>query len=55
MRQIEKGAVYDQGGKIIGFRCSECGHVKDSMFGDICNGCRAAERRHQEMLKALNP
>lgn len=57
MRMIERGAVY-YGDKIVGFRCSSCGGVFGSMWGETCNGCRNTERRHKEMIEAmllLNP
>lgn len=34
------------------FQCFECRQFFDSMWGNICNQCRAAERRHQEILKS---
>jgi hypothetical protein len=46
-------AVKDGWGQTAGFRCFECGWVFQSMWGDICNGCRKKERRHQEMLDAI--
>lgn len=36
-----------------GFLCHECGHIFQMMWGDTCNGCRAIERRHQELLAAI--
>ena len=30
-------------GKVIGFRCSQCGEIKDRMWGTICNSCRSKE------------
>ena len=55
LKTLEKGAVYGGtfGEDIIGFRCSECGGVFDSMFGDTCLGCREKERRHREVIEAL--
>ena len=41
------------GDRLVGFRCSECGEVFQSMWGDTCNSCRTAERRHREIVKAL--
>lgn len=34
-------AVYNGYGEIIGYRCRQCGDVVLSMWGAICNGCRA--------------
>lgn len=36
-----------------GFRCYECGNVFPAMWGDTCNACREKERRHQELVAAL--
>jgi len=49
---IERGAVYDGHDNTVGFRCSDCGRVFQSMLGDTCNGCQNVERRHKELLKA---
>jgi hypothetical protein len=38
-------------GKIIGFKCFECGKIVQSMWGDICNSCRARQERHNELIK----
>lgn len=46
-------SVQNAYGKVIGYRCHECGEVFQSMWGCICNGCVAKERRHQEALEAL--
>ena len=43
--------VRDSYGEIVGFRCWECGNVFQSMWGEICNGCREKERRHRELLE----
>jgi len=53
MRISEPGAVYDARDKIIGYRCSECGKVVQAMWGDTCNECREKERRHKELLHAI--
>lgn len=45
--------VYSSRGGIIGFRCYECGLVKDRMWGDTCNECREKERRHKELIAAI--
>jgi hypothetical protein len=44
--QIVNGA-----GEVVGFICSECDQIRVSMWGDLCNSCRAIERRHKETLK----
>lgn len=48
-------AVKDLHGNLIGYRCHECGGIFQVMWGETCNGCRATERRHQELLTALRP
>ena len=44
-------AVRDWQGKIIGFRCFECGSVSGSMWGTVCNSCRA---KHDEAESLRN-
>lgn len=46
-------SVRDARGECVGFRCHECGGVFQTMWGNICNGCRETERRHQEVLTAM--
>lgn len=46
-------AIYDSSGRETGFVCRECDEVKSKMWGNICNQCREAERRHQETLRAI--
>lgn len=46
-------AVYDGRGRVIGHRCINCGGVFQSMWGNTCNGCRDAERRHRELIAAI--
>ena len=46
-------SVYGLGGRLIGFRCLECGDIVSSMWGDTCNRCRNEERRHRELVEAL--
>ena len=53
MRTVQRGAVYS-GDKTIGFRCYECGRIVQSMWGDTCNRCREEERRHRELIKAID-
>lgn len=45
-------AVYDANG-LLGFRCFNCGHVKDRMWGTVCNSCRAETNRHSELIKEI--
>jgi DNA-directed RNA polymerase subunit N (RpoN/RPB10) len=45
--------VRDGRGQLVGFRCFECSKVVPSMWDETCNECRAKERRHQELVKAL--
>ncbi len=53
MKILERGAVYDSRDQIIGYRCSECSKVVQAMWGDTCNECRERERRHKEVIRAL--
>jgi predicted nucleic acid-binding Zn-ribbon protein len=46
-------SVKDWRGRIIGYRCIDCGGVFSSMWDNICNGCRESERRHQELVAAI--
>lgn len=46
-------AVLDGRGRVCGYLCHECGETFQSMLGETCNGCRAKERRHREMLAAM--
>lgn len=46
-------AIYDGDGEVVGFRCTTCNGVSRSMWGETCNGCRTAERRHKEMIDAI--
>jgi len=48
-------SVKDALGRHLGFRCSECGRIVPSMWGDICNRCREEERRHNAMIDAIKP
>ena len=41
-------------GRSVGFKCIQCGGVYSQMWGNVCNKCRAEERRHQELINALN-
>ena len=39
--------------EVVGFRCSTCNSVVQSMWGTTCNKCRKEEERHKEILKAI--
>jgi len=41
------------GSELIGFRCFTCGNIFQSMWGTKCNGCREADRKHNELIQAL--
>lgn len=45
--------VRDGRGRVIGHRCINCSGVFPAMWGNICNGCRDAERRHKELVAAI--
>ena len=40
-------------GKLVGFRCTNCGDIYDSGWGNTCNKCRTEERRHKELIEAM--
>lgn len=40
-------------GEVVGFRCFECGNIYESGWGEKCNNCRTAERRHREIIEAI--
>lgn len=46
-------SVKDWRGRAVGYRCIDCRGVFDAMWGNICNGCREQERRHQELVAAI--
>ena len=50
MGGVTNNAIRDWQGEIIGYRCHDCGQVFQSMWGCICNQCRAVERRHRETI-----
>ena len=52
MKILIRNAVYI-GDDIAGFRCIQCNQVVASMFGDICNACKSANKAHREYLKVL--
>ena len=46
-------SVKDWRGRVTGYRCIDCGGIFPSMWGNVCNGCRDKERRHQELIAAI--
>jgi hypothetical protein len=44
--------IRNHNGVTMGYRCYTCRGVFDAMWGEACNECREAERRHQELLSA---
>lgn len=46
-------SVRDWRGRVIGYRCIDCGGVFPSMWGNVCNKCREDERRHRELVAAI--
>lgn len=43
-------SIYDSNGRIVGFRCFECGEIANMMWGEICNSCRSKQEKHNEMI-----
>lgn len=46
-------AVFDSNRNLVGYRCHECQEIKGTMWGEICNECRDKERRHKELISAI--
>jgi hypothetical protein len=46
-------SVKDWRGNVIGYRCINCGAIRQQMWGNVCNECRDKERRHQELIAAI--
>jgi len=46
-------SVKDWRGNVIGYRCIDCGAVRQQMWGNVCNECREKERRHRELIAAI--
>ena len=46
-------AVKDAHGNVIGYRCSVCGEIYTSMWGNVCNKCREERKFRQQLLEAL--
>ena len=42
--------VRDSSGNIVGFRCSDCGDVVQSMMGNTCNHCRGEDERAKALV-----
>jgi hypothetical protein len=34
-------------------RCRRCGEAQESMWGNICNQCRANDTKHAELIDAI--
>lgn len=43
----------DRNGRETLWRCRECAKPFTLGWGDLCNACIAAERRHRELLEAI--
>ncbi len=46
-------SVTDGWGKVIGYRCLQCGDVVQSMWGTTCNSCRKDNDKHEELIKEI--
>lgn len=46
-------SVTDRNGKVIGFVCSRCNKVYQSMWGTVCNKCRDEDEKHNELIKEI--
>lgn len=40
-------------GVVAGYRCSQCGDVKEKMWGNTCNSCRDVNAKHAELLAEI--
>ena len=40
-------------GVVAGYRCSQCGDVKEIMGGNMCNLCRDINAKHAELLAEI--
>lgn len=47
-------SVKDWRGNVIGYHCLECGDIVQQMWGEVCNRCRDVERRHKELIAAID-
>lgn len=45
--------VRDCYGRLIGFRCRQCGYVKDRMWGTTCNDCRASNEQNEKLIEEI--
>jgi len=43
----------DENGREVLWKCSSCGQPFDLGWGDQCNACLTAERRHRELVAAV--
>ena len=46
-------SVYGKSGKVIGYRCSQCGRICKSMWGTRCNTCRKSNKDIEEVKDEL--
>ena len=46
-------SIYDSNGRVAGFKCFECGKIVSTMWGEICNLCRAKQERHNETINEI--
>ena len=45
-------AVYEMG-RIVGYRCFNCGSVCQSMWGETCNECRTKADENKKLLNEV--
>lgn len=46
-------SVKNYRGKVIGFKCSYCGLIKDKMWSNICNECRNKRDYSEKILNSF--
>lgn len=39
--------------EVVGYRCKVCLNAFDAMWDDTCNTCEDKERKHKELVKAI--
>lgn len=40
-------------GNTVGFKCSQCGGIYQSMWGDVCNGCRKSNENNEKLIAEI--
>ena len=45
--------VRNHDGEVIGFRCTTCGRIYQSGWGDICNVCRETNEKHEDLMTEI--